>query len=106
MSSMSNLSDRASDAPEMTLYWRPGCGFCARLEGGLSKAGVTYARRNIWDDPEAADFVRGVNNGNETVPTVVIDKDVYTNPPASLILERLGIESEPSRAARFFRRGD
>lgn len=74
----------------MTLYWRPGCGFSAMLEHRLRRADVAYERRNIWEDPEAAEFVRGVNNGNETVPTVVIGTDVYTNPPASMILDRLG----------------
>ena len=74
------------------VYWRPGCGFCAMLERRLNRADVSYQRRNIWEDPEAAAFVRSVNNGNETVPTVVIGTDVYTNPPASLVLERLGID--------------
>lgn len=76
----------------MTVFWRPGCGFCTMLEHRLGKADVTYERRNIWEDPEAAEFVRGVNNGNETVPTVVIGNDVYTNPPASMIFDRLGID--------------
>ena len=72
-----------------TVFWRPGCGFCVMLERGLQKAGVEYERRNIWEDPDAAEFVRAVNDGNETVPTVVVGTDVYTNPRVSTVLERL-----------------
>lgn len=86
------------------VYWRPGCGFCAMLERGLTAGGVEYERRNIWDDAEAAEFVRMVNDGNETVPTVVIGTDVYTNPPASLVFEKLGIEPPEGPFARLFKR--
>lgn len=86
------------------VFWRPGCGFCAMLERGLSAAGVTYERRNIWEDAEAAEFVRTVNNGNETVPTVVIGTDVYTNPPRSLVLEKLGIEPPDGPFTSLFKR--
>ena len=76
-------------AERATVFWRPGCGFCTMLERGLRKAGVEYERRNIWEDPKAAEFVRSVNSGNETVPTVVVGTDVYTNPSVSTVLERL-----------------
>jgi len=45
-------------------------------------------RRNIWDDDDARTFVRTHNRGNETVPTVIFDGVVRTNPrPAELIAE-------------------
>ena len=78
-----------TDTERPTVFWRPGCGFCVMLERGLRKADVDYERRNIWEDPEAAELVRTVNGGNETVPTVVIGTDVYTNPSVSTVLERL-----------------
>jgi glutaredoxin len=74
------------------------------LERALSSAGVSYQRRNIWDDAEAAEFVRLANNGNETVPTVLIGTDVYTNPPASFVLEKLGIDPPDGPFARMLRR--
>lgn len=67
-----------------------------RLEGGLARAGVEYQRRNIWEDDEAAAFVRSVNNGNETVPTVVIGDEYLTNPSTSTVLTKLGVEPPPS----------
>ena len=65
----------------LVIYWRPLCGFCQRLLEALEVAGIQATLRNIWDDPEAAAFVRSANDGAETVPTVVVDGTVYTNPP-------------------------
>ena len=75
-----------------TVFWRPGCGFCARLCRALGSAGVEVERRNIWEDEEAREFVRSVNNGDETVPTVAVGTDVYTNPSPAELLDKLGVE--------------
>ena len=62
------------------LYWRPGCGFCMALERQITKHGIEVTRHNIWDDPSAADHVRSVANGSETVPTVTIGDQSLVNP--------------------------
>lgn len=69
-----------SDLDAVDFYWRPGCGFCMRLDRALSRAGVPMHKHNIWDEPADADVVRGYANGNETVPTVVIDGVGLVNP--------------------------
>lgn len=66
--------------PDVVVYRRDGCPFCLRLETMLRLARVRHVRRDIWKDDEARAFVRSVNDGNETVPTVVIGDDVFTNP--------------------------
>lgn len=68
-----------ADAP-VVVYWRPGCPYCMTLRRGLRRRGLVVDERNIWDDPEAARFVRSVNAGNETVPTVVVAGTVLVNP--------------------------
>ncbi|MED5438111.1 MAG: glutaredoxin domain-containing protein [Actinomycetota bacterium] len=73
----------------LVIYWRPLCGFCQRLLEALEVAGIRATLCNIWDDPEAAAFVRTVNNGVETVPTVVVDGIVYTNPPPDQLVAHL-----------------
>lgn len=70
-------------------YWRPGCPFCAMLERDLDAAGIPIAKRNIWDEPSAAEFVRSVADGNETVPTVRIGERSMVNPPASQVAQVL-----------------
>lgn len=63
----------------VVVYWRPGCPYSERLRSGLRRhPEVTWV--NIWDDPAAAAFVRRHNDGNEVVPTVVMDSGVWTNP--------------------------
>lgn len=74
----------------VVVYWRPGCTYCARLRARLGRAGRRATWVNIWQDPEAAAFVRSVNDGDETVPTVVIDGRPVTNPDPRLVLDRLG----------------
>ncbi|MDQ3385613.1 MAG: NrdH-redoxin [Actinomycetota bacterium] len=74
---------------EVTFFWRPGCGFCTRLRSGLERAGVVLDERNIWDDPDAAAFVRSVARGNETVPTVVVRGSALVNPPAAEVIALL-----------------
>lgn len=78
-------------APEpVVFYWRPGCGFCSMLRGRLLAGGVALDERNIWEDDQAAAFVRGVANGNETVPTVVVAGAALVNPSPARVLELLG----------------
>ncbi len=72
-------SDGAGQALEF--FWRPGCPFCMMLERDLDQAGIAVTRRNIWDEPEAAEIVRSVADGNETVPTVRIGGRALVNPP-------------------------
>jgi len=74
----------------VVVYWRPGCSFCARLRRRLGTDSQKAIWVNIWQDSEAADFVRHHNGGNETVPTVVIDDEVVTNPQPDTVLARLG----------------
>ncbi|MGB5952748.1 MAG: glutaredoxin domain-containing protein [Ornithinimicrobium sp.] len=75
---------------QVVIYWRPGCQFCARLKSALGPAGARAVWVNIWQDRDAAAYVRSVNEGNETVPTVIIDDDVHTNPKPDLVASRLG----------------
>ena len=53
----------------LVVYWRPLCGFCQRLLEALEAAGIRPGLHDIWEEPEAAEFVRSVNDGNEIVPT-------------------------------------
>ncbi len=69
----------------VVLYTRPGCPFSARLEQALLRANIPTTRRDIWQDPDAAAFVRSVADGNETVPTVTVGDRSFVNPsPAEL----------------------
>lgn len=74
---------------QVVIYWRPGCQYCLRLRASLGSLRDRARWVNIWQDEDAAAFVRSVNDGNETVPTVVIDGDPHTNPDPDTVRERL-----------------
>jgi glutaredoxin len=71
----------------VSVYWRPGCPYCARLFHDLDRIGLTARKINIWDDARAAARVRSVAGGNETVPTVVIGDRAMVNPKATEVVE-------------------
>ena len=75
-----------------TMYSTPWCGYCKRLKKDLNAAGITFAEVDIDQVPEAADIVMKVNNGNQTVPTLVFDDGTaMTNPSVAKVLEKLGV---------------
>jgi len=80
-----------SDSPgrRVTVYWRPGCVFCAGLFHSMASAGIDHDRVNIWDDPDAAAFVRSVAGGNETVPTVTVGANTFVNPTVAQVAAAL-----------------
>lgn len=83
--------DRLVREGRAIIYWRPGCLYCTRLRLRLGAAGQQATWVDIWSDPEAAAFVRDVNGGAETVPTVILpDGEARTNPDPSLVRRHLG----------------
>lgn len=84
---MSDQTSTGTAAAGITVYWRPGCGFCSGLFRQLDRLQVPYATVNIWEEPSGAEFVRRVARGNETVPTVAIGPVAMVNPSAQQILE-------------------
>lgn len=77
-------------AGTITMYSTTWCGYCRRLKGQLDREGIGYTEVNIEEVPQAADYVMSVNNGNQTVPTVVFpDGSAATNPSLAEVKARL-----------------
>lgn len=62
------------------VLWRPGCPFCMNLRRGLRRRGVPTTEVDIWADRDAAERVRAVTGGDETVPTVFVGSRAMVNP--------------------------
>jgi mycoredoxin len=63
------------------MYSTAWCGYCHRLKSQMDREGITYEVIDIERQPEAAAIVERVNNGNQTVPTLVYpDGTAQTNP--------------------------
>lgn len=85
----STSAAEAARAGKPIIYWRPGCQYCLRLRFTLIGAARKASWVNIWADPEAAAAVRAVADGNETVPTVVVDGESRVNPGPRWVRARL-----------------
>ncbi len=80
---------QAQAADGVVIYFREGCPYCLTLSVSVRRYASRAAWVNIWADPEAAAFVRSVNDGDETVPTVVIGGVAHTNPRPGLVADAL-----------------
>ena len=73
-----------------TMYSTPWCGYCHRLKSQLDREGIAFEVVDIEQDPSAADIVEKVNNGSQTVPTLVYaDGSAMTNPSIAQIKAKL-----------------
>ena len=74
----------------VTMYSTSWCGYCHRLKSQLERDGIAYKVVDIEHDDAAADYVMSVNNGNQTVPTVLFpDGSAATNPSLAEVKARL-----------------
>ncbi|MEU5636534.1 glutaredoxin domain-containing protein [Streptomyces rishiriensis] len=71
------------------VYWRPGCQYCLRLRLRLGRSARELYWVDIWRDPAGAAAVRAVNDGDETVPTVVVGGRPHTNPDPAWVRGQL-----------------
>ncbi|MBS2936878.1 NrdH-redoxin [Nocardioides sp. J2M5] len=81
---------RAAADGRVVVYWRRGCTFCQRLHLMLGRRVRDAVWVDVWADPDASAYVRSVNDGDEVVPTVVIDGVPYTNPSPRVVAAALG----------------
>jgi mycoredoxin len=82
----------SSTSPDtkVTMYSTQWCGYCFRLRKQLDREGIAYEVVDIEQVPDAALVVEQVNNGNQTVPTLVYsDGSAQTNPSVAQVREKL-----------------
>ncbi|MFI1486687.1 glutaredoxin domain-containing protein [Streptomyces sp. NPDC020747] len=71
------------------VFWRPGCVYCLRLRIRLGRSARRLHWVDIWRDADGAAVVRAANEGNETVPTVVVAGRPHVNPDPAWVREQL-----------------
>ncbi|UQX02881.1 mycoredoxin [Streptomyces sp. RerS4] len=84
------------DTGTVTMYSTTWCGYCRRLKTQLDREGIAYNEINIELDPASAAFVEKANNGNQTVPTVLVrssagNESVMTNPSLAQVKQALAV---------------
>lgn len=71
---------------DITVYWRPMCGYCEELKSELAERGVDYDEVDIWTDREQAEVVKQATGGDEIVPTVQVGQRFLVNPSVAEVL--------------------
>lgn len=76
----------------ITMFSTSWCGYCKHLKTQLDAKGIGYTEINIEETPGTAELVESLNNGNQTVPTVLFpDGSAATNPSLKDVMEKLGV---------------
>ncbi|MEY3452453.1 MAG: hypothetical protein RL574_191 [Actinomycetota bacterium] len=79
-----------AESPAVTMYTTTWCGYCKRLKRMMQDDGIVFAEVDIEKTPGTAEIVEKVNNGNQTVPTLVFrDGTAMTNPSLAKVKEKL-----------------
>jgi mycoredoxin len=87
---MAQADSTSTPAPVVTMYSTQWCGYCHRLKSQLDREGIAYEVVDIERVPDAASIVEKVNNGNQTVPTLVYaDGSAHTNPSVAQVKAKL-----------------
>ncbi|MGW6273974.1 glutaredoxin domain-containing protein [Streptomyces sp. NPDC055060] len=84
------------------VFWRSGCPYCLRLRMRLGRDARRVHWVDIWRDPAGAEAVRAANEGDETVPTVLVSGRPHVNPDLAWV--RAQVRRPP--AGRMGRNGD
>ena len=86
----SSSSSPSGAIPDVTMYTTTWCGYCKRLKRMMQDDGINFAEVDIETTPGTAKIVGRVNNGNQTVPTLVFtDGSAMTNPSLAKVKEKL-----------------
>lgn len=87
---MAESSSQSGTTPDVTMYTTTWCGYCKRLKRMMQDDGINFAEVDIETTPGTAEIVERVNNGNQTVPTLVFaDGSAMTNPSLAKVKEKL-----------------
>ncbi|HEX5690156.1 MAG TPA: glutaredoxin domain-containing protein [Roseiflexaceae bacterium] len=76
--------------PPITIYGTPWCGDCRRALRVLEQHHANYHYVNIESDDVARNYVERLNNGYQSVPTILFpDGSVLVEPSAARLTEKL-----------------
>jgi ferredoxin-thioredoxin reductase catalytic subunit/glutaredoxin len=70
-------------APPITLYTTPWCRDSRRVKKFLSSYGIPFQDIDVEKDEEAAELVKGLNDGFLSVPTVFVDGEHVATEPSN-----------------------
>jgi mycoredoxin len=74
---------------EIVMYSVDWCPDCKRAKFFFTRKKIAYREVNVDNDEQAADFVREINDGKRSVPTIIFpDGSVMVEPSTEELNER------------------
>ena len=73
--------------PSIVMYTTSWCGDCRRAKRIFAALGVAYTEIDIEESPQAAETVRQLNGGMQSVPTILFPDGVRLTEPSNQALE-------------------
>ena len=64
-----------STYPKIVMYSRNLCSDCIRSKNFLEKNEIPFEEINIIENPQFKETVESLNNGRQTVPTIIIENN-------------------------------
>jgi len=72
---------------QITMYAVDWCPDCRRAKFFFKRKKISYLEVNVEEDKQAAEFVRELNNGNRSVPTILLPDGTIMVEPSKEELE-------------------
>lgn len=92
---------------KIMVYGHPACPMVPPVLGMLRRSGAAFVYVNLWQTPEAKAVVREINNGYESVPTLVFpDGSTLTEPSVEALRQKLaglGLQMRPPSLWQVYR---
>lgn len=89
-SSMDKVTKLELTGLEILMYTTTWCGDCRRAKKVFAARGVPFTEINIGDNSEAAEQVRRLNRGMQSVPTIVFaDGSILVEPSTGTLETKL-----------------
>jgi thioredoxin reductase (NADPH) len=84
----------------MTVYGAPWCPHCKRVKKFLAAHRVRYAFIDIDTDPQAIERLKELQDGGQTIPTVIYPDGTHeVNPSDEALARRIGLSLTAGRSA-------
>ena len=88
MSETGETSENTGAQDEIMFYSTVWCGDCRRSRKVFAAMGVSYTEIDIEEHPEAAEIVRRLNHGSQSVPTILFPDGSVLVEPSNAVLEQ------------------
>ena len=77
---------------EIKVYGTTSCGDCTRAKQFMDENGVSYNWTDVDEETQYQDYIKGLNNGQMRVPTIIFpDGSILVEPSNKELAEKIPV---------------